>query len=203
MAKEKIDFRLYEFPKEIQDIQDYIDSNIDLETGEFVGEIPIEQAIQDRTNMEMAREKKVLSIGKLIKHYDHMADSHESLEARHAKKKRAAQKAVALLKKYIKDNVPADFKAKDEEVSIYPHKSSFVMPLVTVEETPAEFKRPSMKPNYDRQLAQRIENSCKKQGLDSPFEWEHDKAAMKDEIKANPNFPLGRLEEQYSMVVRG
>lgn len=198
--------RLYEFEPAIQAIQEEIENGIDYETGEWKGEKPIDEIIQQKMNMEQGQLQKVLSIGHLILHYRKLEEDHEALKAKHARKEKAAAKAQEILKNYIKASVKDGFKAKDAVVSIYEMKPERVQPLVPVEQTPPAFRRPSLVSNYSRDLAHRIEQGLAKQSLPSPFTWEHDKEALKaaaKECEANgTQFDLAKLEKGRSVVVR-
>jgi hypothetical protein len=202
----KMDLRLYEFEPAMEAIQEELSNSIDMDTGEWIGERTVEEVFQDKMNMELGVKEKALSIGRLILYYKAMAEAHDTLKAKHARKERAAEKAQEVLKEYLKACLPVGFKAKDAEVSIYEMQPSRVQPLVPVEETPVAYRRPSLVSNYSRDLAERIENGMKKQNLPSPFTWDHDKEALKAAIKdceANGvTFDLAKLEKGRSVVVR-
>lgn len=202
----KIDFRLYEFDPAIQAIQDVIESNIDYETGEYIGALPIEELIQEKMNMEKDKQEKILSLAKLVLYYRKLSEDHEELEKKHQRKKIAAEKAADRLRDYIKAFTPEGFKAKDAQVSIYEMRPVRVQPLKPVEEMPAVYRRPSLVKDFNRDVADRINKSCAKQGLPTPFEWEHDLKALKDAAKeyedAGSQFDLARLESGRAVVVR-
>jgi hypothetical protein len=201
-----MDLRLYEFDAAITALQYVIEENIDMDTGEYIGVLPIEELIQEKVNMEQARDAKLLSLGKLVLHYKKLANDHQELKKLHAKKEAAAEGIADRLREYIKANTPAGVKLKDPQVSMYEHFSVRVQPRYDAKAMPPAYRRPLLTKDFPRDLADRINNSCIAKDLPAPFDWEHDKealkAAAKDCEKNGVEFDLAVLEKSRTVVVR-
>lgn len=204
----KLELRLYEFSPAIERLMAEIDSRTN-EDGEWTDNgRPFEEIVQEVMNMERDKKEKVLDIGHLILHLDACAERHDAHAKKHAKKKAGFENQAKRLREYIKGNTSADEKFKDDFVSIYPMKTSAVIPLVQVEALPIEYRRPILvsSSELDRSVADRLDRACKDKQIASPFAWETDKEALKKDVKeaskAGTNHPFGRLEEGRTIVVR-
>lgn len=203
----KLELKLYDFTPAIEKLMGEIEAHTD-EDGQWVeGGRPFEDIVQDVMNMEQGKKEKILSIGHLILHLDECAERHEAHKAKHAKKEKSFEAQAKRLREYIKGNSAEGDKFKDDFVSIYSQKSAAVIPLVTVENLPVEYRRPVLVKSdaLDRSVVDRLDIACKTKGMASPFAWDVDKETLKKDIKALPDgqsHPWGRLETSRSIVVR-
>lgn len=208
MPKNNLELRLYEFNPAIEKLMEEIAAHTN-EDGEWVEDgRPFEEIVQETMNMERDKKDKVLGIGHLILHLDECAERHEAHAAKHAKKRASFEKQAQRLRDYIKGNTSETEKFKDDFVSIYPMKTSAVIPTVVTENLPVEYRRPSLvsSENLDRSMVERLDVACRTKGLPTPFTWEPDKAALKKDVleaqKNGTNHPYGRIESGRTIVVR-
>lgn len=208
MPKGSLELRLYEFTPEIERLMAEIEANTD-EDGQWVeGSRPFEEILQDITNMERDKKEKVLALGRLILHLDECQDRHKAHAAKHEKKAKAFGTNANRLREYVKGNITDGEKFKDDFVSIYPMKTSAVIPTVAVESLPVAYRRPVMKKagELDRETVNRLHVACLTKNIKSPFDWEVDKETLKKDVKdcdsKNVQHPFGRLETGRTVVVR-
>lgn len=206
MAKGKLELRLFEFSPAIEKLMGEIEANTD-EDGVWVGGArPFEDIVQDVMNMEKDKKEKVLGIGHLIKHLKECMERHQAHSALHAKKAKSFENNIERLKAYIKGNTTSEEKFKDDFVSIYPMKTSAVIPSVPVDKLPVTYRRPVLASGFDRFVVERLHLACAKQSLPSPFAWEADKQSLKKDVEecldAGTNHPWGSLETGRTVVVR-
>ncbi|WP_116963070.1 siphovirus Gp157 family protein [Fastidiosibacter lacustris] len=132
--------KLYDINQEIMQV---ICEAVDVETGEVIAELDTEKL----TNLKIAREEKVLNLGKYIKNLDAELTAVSNEKAKFVKWEQSLKKRIESIKTYLAKNMAEGEKFKDAQIMVSWRMPGEQVHVSNVNMIPEKYKRITVEPD--------------------------------------------------------